>query len=205
MTEIIVTGAAERCIPADRALLGVSRSFVESQREAAVRRAAAEHERLVERAQELVAEGTAERYAANPIDTFSSGWRDERGQQIDEHHATVSVTIELVEPTLVGALTVEFAESGADARVSWELSPERRNAVLRELRAEAVADARRAAEDYAAALGASDAAIVSIRDGQGGPGGSVPLARAAMADKAPPEVSVREVEVGVRIEAVFTV
>lgn len=204
MTEIIVTGVAERRLPANRAVLSVSASIAESQRETAVRRASEEHERLVARAKELVAAGSAAGYTANPIDTFSNSWRDERGQQLVEHHAMVSVVIELVDLEPVGALTIEFAESGADVRVSWELGAERRDAVLSELRAEAVADATRAARDYAAALGGTDVAVVSIRDGQGGYGGPAPLLRAAAADKAAPEVTVREVEVGVQIEATFT-
>ena len=205
MTEIIVSGAAQIRLPADRAVVNVSVAANGPQREEVMRQAAAEHARLVARAVQLVDAGSAAHYVASPIDTYTNSWRDERGAQTTEHHAGVSVSIELSELGLVAELTFELAQSGADARVSWELSDAQRRDAMRALRAEAVADARRTAEDYAVALGDTvGVRLESLRDGQGGYGGPIPIMRAAMAaDKAAPEVTAREVEVSVTLEATF--
>lgn len=212
MTEITVSGAAERRLPADRAMLLVSETFTSPEREAAYTHAAAAHARIVDRASRLVTEGEAERYAADPIATFSNSWRDERGETVVEHRATVNVTIELLALDRVGELTAELSIGGANPQVSWELSAEVRDAALRELRGEAVAAARAAAEDYAAALaagagrgGGSAVEIVSLRDT---PGGFSPLPRAgvrfAKADAMQaPEVTVGEIAVRADVEAVF--
>lgn len=205
MTEIVVSGAAQVRLPADRAVVDVSVAVNGPQRDEVMRQAAAEHARLVARAVQLVEAGSAASYSASPVDTYTSSWRDERGAQITEHHASVALAIELSEPGLVAELTFELAQSGADARVSWELSDAQRRDAARALRAEALADARRAADDYAAALGDGvGGRLLSLRDGQGGYGGPIPVMRAAMmADKAAPEVTAREVEVSVQLEATF--
>ena len=204
MVEIVVTGSAQRALTADRAVLALNASANYAEREPVVRRVTAQHEHLVARAKELVGAGFAARYFANPIETHSNSWRDGEGRAIAEHYAQASVEIEITALDLVGELTAEFAVDGVDAWVSWQLSPELREGAMRELRAEAVADARRAAEDYAAAVEEIGARLVSLRDGRPGFGGPVPIARAMMADaKASPEVTVREVEVSVQLEASF--
>ncbi|MFC6236165.1 SIMPL domain-containing protein, partial [Leucobacter soli] len=191
-------------LPADRAIVNASVSIVEARREDAVRTATEEHARLVARAKELVAGGAAARYVADPIDTYSTSWRDERGERVVEYHASAGLSIEVTALETVGELMLDLAEAGADARVSWELSPERRRSVLRELRLEAVEAARAAAEDYAAAIAAADVEIVSVRDARGGSDGTAPVMRAmAMADGAAPEVTIREIEVRVQIEGTF--
>lgn len=206
MTEIVVTGSAERSLPADRAQLQLSTSNVGPQRPPVVAEAGAVHERIVARAQRLVAEGTAESYTAEAVTTYTSSWRDEHGTQFVEHRASVSVGIDLVALDQVGALTTEFAEAGIDANVSWKLSDPVRDAVLRELRAEAVADARAAADDFAAALGEPLSALRELRDSRVGRGVN-PIGAprfAMMADAgAAPEVTVHDIEVRVEIETRF--
>ncbi|WP_125099624.1 SIMPL domain-containing protein [Leucobacter chromiireducens] len=204
--QISVSGHAERRLPADRVELALSTSHVGPERKAVVAAAAAEHARLVARAQELVASGVAESYRADALSTYTNSWRDEHGAQIVEHRASVSVSIELVALEQVGALTTELAEGGVDPRLSWKLGDESRTAVLRELRAEAVANARETAGDYAAALGVSELALVQLRDTQLG-GGTFPVGspRFAMAaDAAPTEVNVQDIAVSVDVEAHFT-
>ncbi|GAA1318791.1 SIMPL domain-containing protein [Leucobacter albus] len=205
MTHITVSGAAEARVPADQADLYASVSRRDASREAALAGANEAHARLVERAKALVAEGAASRYDADPVSTYSNTWRDERGENVVEHQANASVRIVLTALERVGEVAAELTASGADVRVQWELGSALRQEWTRRLRADAVADARVAAGDYAAAIGAGEPALVSLSDGRGG-GGPVPVAgaRMAMADMAAPEVTVGQIDVSVRIEAVFT-
>lgn len=206
MTEIVVTGSAERRLPADRAQLQLSASHVGPERPTVVAEAGSVHERIVARAQQLVADGAAESYTAEAVSTYTNSWRDEHGSQIVEHRANVSVGIDLVALDQVGALTTEFAEAGIDANVSWKLSDPARDAVLRELRAEAVADARGAADDFAAALGEPLPTLRELRDSSVGRGvhpiGAPRFAMMADAGVAP-EVTVHDIEVRVEIETRF--
>ncbi|MBL3698165.1 SIMPL domain-containing protein [Leucobacter luti] len=207
MTEIVVTGSAERRLPADRAELQLSASSAGPERQAVIAAAGALHELIVARAQQLVGAGIAESYAAEAVSTYTNSWRDESGAQVVEHRASVSVSIELVELGQVGALTTEFSEAGVDPRVSWKLSEDAREAVLRELRADAVADARTAADDFAAALGTPVTEFRELRDASAGGGGGIsPIGapRFALADgAAPPEVTVHDISVRVEIQARF--
>ncbi|QYM75981.1 SIMPL domain-containing protein [Leucobacter luti] len=206
MTEIVVTGSSERRVPADRAQLQLSASNAGPERQRVVAGAGAVHERIVARAQELVASGVAESYTAEAVSTYTNSWRDEHGEQIVEHRASVSVGIELLALDEVGALTTEFAEAGIDPQVSWQLSAPARTAMLRDLRAEAVADAHTAAADYALAIGKSALELRELRDGSTGRG-PVPIGAprfAMMADAgAPPEVTVHDILVSVDVEARF--
>lgn len=108
MTEIVVTGSAERRLSADRAVVTATVSIAEGGREAVVREAAAAHGKLV---------------------------------------------------------------------------------------------ARAVAEGYARAIGATGVELLSIRDGS--VGRPAPIMRAMSADPSAPEVTVREVEVSVGLEATF--
>lgn len=204
MTEITVTGAAERRLPANEAELAVDASASGPSRDEVLTRASEAHARLVARAKALVAESIATGYAADPLSTYSNSWRDERGRNIVEHQARASVRIVLRALDRVGELAAEFAEGGADARVSWMLDAETRRAVTRELRAEAVADARAAAEDYARALGAASVTVVRIQDGAEGRYVPLGAARFAMAEAAAPEVTVGEITVSVSVQGTFT-
>ncbi len=205
--QILVSGHAERRLPADRVELALSTSHVGTERRAVVAEAAAQHARLVERAQQLVASGAAESFSADALSTYTNSWRDERGEQVVEHRASVSIAIELSALEQVGALTTELAETGVDPRLNWKLSDARRTSVLRELRAAAVADARTTAGDYAAAIGAAELALVQLRDAELGGGGIMPVGapRFVMAADAPRvEVDVQDIVVSVDVEAHFT-
>lgn len=206
MAEIVVTGSAEQRLPADRAELQLSASHAGPKRQPVVTAAGTVHAQLVSRAQTLVAAGAAESYTAEPVTTYTNSWRTETGVQVVEHRANVNVAIELTALDQVGALTTEFAEGGTDARVTWKLSDGARDAVLRELRAAAVADAQRAADDYAAALGRSVKELRELRDARAGRGvGPIGAPRFAMMADAggPPEVTVHDIGVEVEIEARF--
>ncbi|MFC7767124.1 SIMPL domain-containing protein [Leucobacter soli] len=135
------------------------------------------------RAKELVAGGAAARYVADPIDTYSTSWRDERGERVVEYHASAGLSIEVTALETVGELMLDLAEAGADARVSWELSPERRRSVLRSCGSRPW----RPCGGRGRAIAAADVEIVSVRDARGGSDGTAPVMRAmAMADGAAP-------------------
>lgn len=201
MAEIVVTGSAERRVPADRAVVNMTAPAQGPDRAVVVAQAADTHGSLVGLAQEWVAGGAAESYTADPIATFSNTWRDEHGQPVTEHHATVTVTLRLTDLERVGSLTLDLAERGIDPQVAWELSPDRRSAELAALRAEAVADATRAATDYAAAIGSPALEISELRD-QGG-ASALPVARALATTPRSPDVTLRDVEVRVAVEITF--
>lgn len=204
MTEITVSGAAEARVPADRAEITAGVSAQGESRVQVLQEANEAHARLVERAKGLVAEGSATEYIAYPVSSSSNTWRDESGNTVVEHHAFVNVRIVLGELDRVGEIAAELTSAGADVRVTWGLSEPLRGEQTRALRGVAVSDARAAAEDYAAAVGASSLLMVSLRDsGQGGP--SFPRgARLAMAAESAPEVTAGEISVSVQIEATFT-
>lgn len=203
-TSITVTGAAEARIPADQADLFASVSARNASRDAALQEANTAHATLTARAAELVASGAAARYDADPVSTYSNSWRDERGENVVEHQATASVRIVLTALEQVGEVSAQLTDSGADVRVQWELSAELRHEWTRRLRAEAVADARTAAADFAAAIGATAVELDALTDGRMGSASPLGEARMAMAAAPAPEVTVGQIAVTVRIEANFT-
>lgn len=206
MTNITVMGAAEARVPADQADVFASVASRDETREAALQAANAAHAELVARAKDLVAEGAAIEYVADPVSTYSNTWRDENGNTVVEHQAHASVQIVLTALDRVGEVAAHLTESGADVRVQWELSSALRDEWTRNLRSAAVQDARTAAEDFSAAIGAPALTLLSLRDGRSGGGGPSPLgdARFARAAAAPPEVTVGQISVSVQVEATFT-
>lgn len=205
MTNITVTGAAEARVSADQADVFASVSRHDASRETALQGANEAHGKLVEKAKSLVAEGIASHYVAEPVATYSNSWRDERGNNVVEHQAHASIRIVITALDHAGQVAAELTESGADVRVQWELGAALRDEWTRKLRSEAVADARAAAEDFAAAIAAADLTLLSLRDGRTG-GGPSPVGdvRMAMAAAAAPEVTVGQIVVGVQVEATFT-
>lgn len=205
MANITVIGAAEAQVPADQADVFASASFRDASRETALQGANAAHARLVERAKALVSEGVALQYIADPVSTYSNSWRDEQGANVVEHQAHANVRIVLTALDRVGDVAAELTDGGADVRVQWELGDALRSESTRNLRSAAVQDARTAAEDFAAAIGATTLTLLALSDGRSS-GGPSPVgdARFAMAAAAAPEVTVGQIVVGVRVEATFT-
>lgn len=204
MTEITVTGGADAVVPADRAELSASVTRRGSDRAQVIAEAGKAHAALVARASELVAEGAAVEYVAAPVSSYSSSWSDDSGATVVEHQASVNIRIMLIALDRVGEISAEATASGADVRVSWELSDEVRREETRGLRGKAVADARAAAEDYAAAIGAMSLSMVSLRDEAPGYR-PMPMRHArAVALEAAPEVTVEDLAVSVSVTVTFT-
>lgn len=82
------------------------------------------------------------------------------------HHAQAVVRVEFDDAVRLGRWLSDVAtvEGFAVDGVSWTLLPEHRARLVRALRAEAVRDARAAAEDYAAAAGLGSPRFVAIAD-----------------------------------------
>lgn len=205
MTNITVMGSAEARVPADQADIYASVSSHDAEREVALQAANAAHAGLVERAKQLVAEGAALEYVADPVSTYSNSWRDENGNNVVEHQAHANVRIVLSALDRVGEVAAELTGSGADVRVQWELSSGLREEWTRNLRSAAVNDARSAAEDFAAAITAPSLTLLSLRDGRaGGSPSPVGEARFARSAAAAPEVTVGQISVSVQVEASFS-
>ncbi|WP_162231088.1 SIMPL domain-containing protein [Leucobacter musarum] len=200
MTEIRVTGAATRSLPADQATVRASARFADASRENVVASASALQDRVLDRLRAVAAAGGADAYIADPISTSSNSWSGEGGVRVVEHSAVVSVSVTLHDPQRVGELIAGLIEDGADADATWELSAAHRAAVISELRAEAVADARAAAGDYAAALGAPGIEITSVEDASDAGFPGPPVMRMAAAKDFAPEVTARDIQVSVRID-----
>lgn len=209
MPEIVVVGSAERLLRADRASLRMSWAAVDADAETAVREATERHSAWVDEAEQLVASGAAERFTAEPIVAWANSWRDELNVPRTEHRATVTVTVDLADVSHVGELTTRWAAAGVEVQTAWRVAAETRVALLRELRAEAVADAREAAADFAVALGGEHPRIVRLREGAGHASEArampMPMAAAASGAIPVPEVTVPEIGVRVDIEATFGV
>lgn len=114
-----------------------------------------------------------------------------------------------VDSSLVTDVVARLAQTGAEVGyLEWRL--ERDNAAYREVRAEAVADAFRAAEDFAAALGRPLGELRILADpgllGQGADPRVAPMAARAMAGDASgaaPELDPQPQLVAASVEATF--
>ena len=94
-----------------------------------------------------------------------------------------------------------YIPDAQNASTNWELSAARHGSALRELRAETVTNARSAASDYAAALGANGIEVIELDDtGAATYGVAKHLGtRLAVAQDSAPEIIAREVEVSLVI------
>ena len=200
MAEISVTGRATRTVAADEATLNVSFGTHGADRSAVIAEAFERHRALVQRATDLQREGRIERYVAREPHSWEN-WGQVGADRTSEYFANVQVSFIVTHLDEVDELVTDTLASGNGVDVSWALSDERATSVTRELRAEAVHDAQRAAEDYAAAIVRPVLTLQSLRDTLPGPRGEVMMARAGAAQ--PLEVTVQEIEVSVSVDATF--
>lgn len=204
MTKITVIGNAEARVPADLANIFVTHVEQGARRDEVLREANRAHAELVARAKELVDEGVASGYFPGGVSTYSHTWRDERGEPVVEHRAQATLRLFVNALDRVGEVAAELTERGADTNVTWELLNETCLSLMSGLRAQAVEDARAAAEDYAKASGASTVSIVSIRDNAGsGTFASLGEARMAVQANQVPELMVGEITVSAQAEVEF--
>lgn len=144
------------------------------------------------------------------------GHDGERGPLV--HHAVAEARVEFDDAVAIGRWLSDVAAiEGLQVQgVEWTLLPEHRARLVRRLRAEAVQDARGAAEDYATAAGLGVPTYVAIADagmlGGGEPSpygprdrvGFTPAAASLRGAGAPLEMSPRPLDVVVEVDARFT-
>lgn len=138
-------------------------------------------------------------------------WDDKSQQQVDDGwlaqaHGSAKVSSEFVNVVMQRLLAAEVQIDYA----RWDVDPD--NSAIRDMRAKAVADARRAAEDFAAALGRelgplvvlSDPGLLGAASGRGIEAGPLPmLAKAASGAGPQIELDPALITVSASVEATF--
>jgi uncharacterized protein YggE len=153
--------------------------------------------------------GTVMRYAVEQIRTGAHRPYNQDGRQLPlVHTASATVTATFTDFDDLAAWIEHTA--GLDGvgvnHIEWALTDDRRIAVERETRRQAVWDARQRAQDFADALDLDPVLVRSISDpGVGGPPQPKVMMARAMAGE--PEIALRpeDVEVTAQVEATFTV
>lgn len=159
------------------------------------------------------AAGPVIRYAVEQIHKDAHRPYNQDGRQLPlVHTASASITATFTDFADLAAWIEQVA--GLDGvginHIQWALTDERRLAVERESRQEAVREARRRAQDYADALGLGPVAVRTVSDpGLSGPGQAKVVMARAMAAPAggPTEITLRpeDVQVESQVEATFVV
>jgi len=181
VAELRVRGSAQREVEPDYAIVQVTLSALDNDRSSALQAATAQLEgfraategRDDIRASRLSSMRVTENYQWNPKTNTNEakGW-------IASLHGTVEMDTAAA-PAVLGRLTDTSAQIGY---ISWCLDPD--NPAYREVRQESVADAVRAANDFAAALGRDLGDLRVLADagllGAEGSVGPVPMMARAM-------------------------
>ena len=158
MVVLAVTGSASRSLPPQ---LGTVRLRVETEgeeRAPVVQAVLALHGRLSTEAQAFVDSGAAIRLTAEQVRAeVRREWDEEQRRNRLRHAAVATLTVRFQDIEALAAWAAEVAalDEVAVEGITWALTRDARRAVERELRIEAVRDAARRAEDYAAAIGAA--------------------------------------------------
>lgn len=206
--EMRVRGSAQRELPPDYAAIAVTLSATDSDRAAAVagvkaqltqfREATEGHDDI--RSSRMSGIRVAENYVWNP----KTGSQEQRGW-IASINGIVEAGTDNV-PDVIGRIADTGAQIGY---LDWRLDVD--NPVFREVRKEAVADAVRAADDFASALGRSPGELRVLADAGllGGDGPVLPapmMARAMSSDAAgsgPIDLDPAPQHVSASVEATF--
>ncbi|MBL7254926.1 SIMPL domain-containing protein [Paractinoplanes lichenicola] len=179
---IVVRGEAFREVPPEQALLTVTLSARDREREAVV-------SRLLERSRELhellAQSGEAiERRETGGVHVLPELKRG--SERVVAYTGSIVTTITVVDFEPLGQLLLHLArlEHAAVSGPWWQLRPGSRAGA--EVRREAITDALARAREYAAAVGAEVDRLVEIAD-EGAGGGGQPMMRMAAFDAGAPE------------------
>jgi len=153
--------------------------------------------------------GPVTRYAVEQIHKGAHRPYNQDGRQLPlVHTASATVTATFTDFADLAAWIEQVA--GLDGvginHIEWALTGDRRQAVEREARQEAVRDARRRAQDYADALELGPVVVRTVSDpGLSGP--EQPKIMMARAMAGAPEIALRpeDVEIAAQVEATFAV
>ncbi|GAB2628183.1 hypothetical protein Aab01nite_22580 [Paractinoplanes abujensis] len=187
---IVVRGEASREVPPEQALLTVTLSARDRDREAVVNR-------LLERSGELhtlLAEAgpgdAVERRETGGVHVLPELKRG--SERVVAYTGSIATTVTVTDFEPLGQLLLRLArlEHAAVSGPWWQLRPGSRAGA--EVRREAIADALARAREYAAAVGAEVDKLVEIADE--GVGGGQPMMRMAAFDAGAPESSGLDVD-----------
>lgn len=181
---IVVRGEAFREVPPEQAVLTVTLSARDREREAVV-------SRLLERSGELhdllAGSGDAiERRETGGVRVLPELKRG--SERVVAYTGSIATTVTVTDFEPLGQLLLRLArlEHAAVSGPWWQLRPGSRAGA--EVRAEAIADALARAREYAAAVGAQVDRLVEIAD-EGTGGGGQPMMRMAAFDAGAPEAA----------------
>lgn len=150
MATVTVSGRGEREVVPSRAVVHARLTVAARDRESAMAELAAAQARLVDALDEA------------PVFEQVRTWSTEERRR--GHHATVIVRCEVEDTDTVGAVVAQLAGGDADVSwIDWQVADD--DPVHADVRSDAVREAQAAARDYAAALGATLGAVVSVTDG----------------------------------------
>lgn len=218
MTDVIITvrGESQTLLAPERAVAQVTASLDGPDRGGVVERLAALAGPVRADLDARKAAGTVADWASQRVSVWADRPWNNEGRQLDlVHHASVEVTATFTDVLalsdwLNGIAATEGLQVGA---VDWQLTPETRARVEREVATDAVAVAVERATAYASALGRTTVVPIEIADlgllGDHRPEQPAPrmFARAARAaDAAPPAVDFRpdDIVVTAAVQARFT-
>jgi uncharacterized protein YggE len=155
------------------------------------------------------ADGTVTGYSVEQIRTGAHRPYNQDGRQLPLVHtasATVTATFTDFDDLANWIENIAVLDGAAVNHIEWALTDDRRIAVERETRQQAVRDARQRAQDYADALDLGPVMVRSINDPgvSGPPQPKVMMARAVAGE---PEIALRpeDVEISAQVEATFAV
>ncbi len=152
----------------------------------------------------LVVGGSATEFSVDQVRLSSSRpWNSEGAQLPLVHQATVDLTVTFTDFAVLTAWAAEHADTAGFVvrHLDWQLTDETRAELERRCRQAAYDDARRRAEDYAAAAGLGDLRVRRIDDDQTIAVPVFAMAAAKSADGV--ELSPRALEVTVNIGVDF--
>lgn len=168
MTQIIVSGTGVQRAPAERASVVVSTQHRAAHPEDAIRVVADAHAAIAAQARAFVEGGEAERWHADRVwVSHHEQWVGDGKRRDVVFDAAASVHVTFVDFEALGAWIGSVATNPVHqvGGISWSLSDETRHALGSAARAEAIADARRKAADFASAAGLPSPRIASIHEG----------------------------------------
>lgn len=169
MSEVTITvrGDSHTRVLPERAVAHVTASADGPERAAVVAQVAAATEPVRAQLDELLSAGTISDWSSQRMSVWADRPWNSEGRQLDlVHHASVEITATFMDPGSLSDWLNDIASvDGLQvSAVDWQLTPETRARVEREVATDAVAVAVERAGAYAAALGLLEVSPVEIAD-----------------------------------------
>ncbi len=219
-TEITVHGAATAHEPPERGIVHATVSYEGPEMEPVYESVARDVETVKQSVDALRTDdsGAVTRWSARSIRTWSTRPWNEKGKQLPlVHHARVDLEVEFQDFAALSRWLAAHIDGTGGFRVGhveWTLTRQRREALLRQVRTEAVRDAAGRGQQYADALGLGEVRPIAIADsGMLGSGGTarnhheIAAEGRAMSVGSAPEIEFepQDIEVSATVDARFVV